>query len=220
MANSTLCCIRRVLPAAQKRWCFPSALIKQPMSSGSSVPDIHYTLEAPNEGSQGWLRDWSISLQRKAETIQRIRVDLINVYRYLKGECREDGARLCSVLPGNRSRGNRHKLKNSSESVKSLGDTQKTPEHGVLGYLCLSRGWVRQNQKFLSISATLWLSDIFYLPTTFISSISNKKEIKVKIMKTGINKRHAELKFKINSNFRRFRSFNNTYIDRSSWEKY
>jgi len=48
----------------------------------------------------------------------RWRWDLLNAYKYLKGGCQEDRARLFLVVPSDRKNGNRHKLKHTKFQLK------------------------------------------------------------------------------------------------------
>ena len=67
-------------------------------------------------GPQRWWGTWSISTMRKGWDLglffpekRRLRGNLINAYKYLKGKCQENGAMSFSVVPSNRTRCNRHK---------------------------------------------------------------------------------------------------------------
>ena len=68
-------------------------------------------------GTQKWCEGWSTSSMRTGweswgcSACRRLRGDLINAYKYLKGGCQEDGARLLSVVPSDRTMDYRHKLK-------------------------------------------------------------------------------------------------------------
>lgn len=74
-----------------------------PSAGLSSTKETGTDWREPNEGPQGWQRDWST--WKRADS-----GGLINVHKYLKGKCRDEGASLSSVVPSDKTRRNGHKL--------------------------------------------------------------------------------------------------------------
>jgi len=61
---------------------------------------------------------------------RRLRGDLLNASKYLKGRCQEDGAKPFSVVPSDRTRGNGHKLKQRKFCLKMRKNfTLRVMEH-------------------------------------------------------------------------------------------